>query len=180
MGKKSTFHAKNGKFTSYDHANIVNNGGKKFRMVRTLEPVDAKSDAAPAADAPAPDAGATESVNRVKAKIRALEGRIAPQWLPLSEVIQESRPGSHWNPWPQKVTRTAEFVKSLEDMARVNQMVDMWSKKTADMVASVALYVKKGDKVKVKKLQKMLVQQGEVSQGLINEIEHWLMGWMDG
>ena len=95
------------------------------------------------------------------------------------ESVQESRPGPHWNPWPQKKTKSNEFVKSLEDLARVNSSAGMWSKETADIVANVAWAMKKGDKAKVKKLWKLLAGQSDVSAGLVNEIDHWLKGWME-
>lgn len=83
MGKKSTYHSKNGKFTSYDQANIVNDGGQKFRMVRKLEPVDDKQ----GDGSPPPDVATAENVAKVKAKVDSLASRIAPQWLPLDEVV---------------------------------------------------------------------------------------------
>jgi hypothetical protein len=93
----------------------------------------------------------------------------------LKESLDEGRPGPQWNPWPQKKTKESEFVKSLEDMVRLG----IWSKETSDIVANIARAMKKGDKPKVKKLWKMLAGQSDVSGGLVNEVDHWLKGWME-
>lgn len=83
MAKKS-YHAKNGRFTSFNRANVVNQDGERFRMVRTLEPMDAPEKG----EDPAPDASAAESVVQAKQKVADLAGRIAPQWIPLDEVVR--------------------------------------------------------------------------------------------
>lgn len=114
-----------------------------------------------------------ESINSVL--VKAI-GRIQENEI---EDINESRPGPHWNPHPQKKTKESEFIKSLVDIARVNNQTGLWSQKTTDIVASAAWHMKKNDKAKVKKLWKMLGNQSDVSPGLVNEINHWLMGWMD-
>lgn len=79
-----TFHAKNGRFTSFNRANVVNQGGERFKMVRTLEPLDAPEKD----EAPPPDASAAESVVQAKQKVADLAGRIAPQWISLDEVVK--------------------------------------------------------------------------------------------
>jgi hypothetical protein len=85
MGKKS-YHAKDGKFTSFDRANVVHQNGERFKVVRTLEPVKAQGDGDKTNDAPA----AAENVAQVKAKVNAMAGRIAPQWIALDEVVEAS------------------------------------------------------------------------------------------
>jgi hypothetical protein len=83
MGKKS-YHAKDGKFTSFDRANVVHQNGERFKVVRTLEPVKSQGDGDKTNDATA----AAENVAQVKAKVSAMAGRIAPQWIALDEVVK--------------------------------------------------------------------------------------------
>jgi len=80
---RKTFHAKNGRFTSYNRANVVNQDGAKFRMVRTLEPLDPPKDVEPK-----PDPSTAEGVVAAKQKVADLAGRIAPQWISLDEVVK--------------------------------------------------------------------------------------------
>jgi hypothetical protein len=82
MGKKS-YHAKDGKFTSFNSANVVHQNGERFKVVRTLEPFKTQGDGDKTNDAPA-----AEAVTQVKAKINAMAGRIAPQWIGLDEVVR--------------------------------------------------------------------------------------------
>lgn len=172
---KKTYHAKNGKFTSFDRANIVNQGGERFKLVRTLEPIKDQGDGDQQTD-PA----TAENVAQVKAKVSSMAGRIAPQWISLNAVT-EARPGPHQNPWPQKKTTASELAKSLEDLAKISLKYPdtaTMSKRSADLLANIAWAMKKGDKAKVKRLRDMLIKQGEVSQGIVNEIQNWLMGWV--
>ena len=83
MGTKS-YHAKDGKFTSFDRANVVHQNGERFKVVRTLEPVKAQGDGDKTNDAPA----AAENVAQVKSKVNAMAGRIAPQWIALSQIVE--------------------------------------------------------------------------------------------
>lgn len=83
MGKKS-YHAKDGKFTSFNSANVVHQNGERFKVVRTLEPIKAQGDGDKTNDVPA---AAAEAVNQVKAKVHNMAGRIAPQWIGLDEVV---------------------------------------------------------------------------------------------
>jgi len=76
---KNTFHDKRGRFTSYDKANVVNQGGERFKMVRTLEPIKTEKESEP-------DASTAEHVNMVKEKVSSLANRIAPHWIPLSKI----------------------------------------------------------------------------------------------
>lgn len=78
---KKTYHAKNGRFTSFDRANVVNQGGERFKLVRTLEPLDAPKE-------PEADPSTAEGVMQAKAKVADLAGRIAPQWIALDEVVK--------------------------------------------------------------------------------------------
>jgi hypothetical protein len=92
-------------------------------------------------------------------------------------ALLEARPGPHWNPWPQKKSKSAELGKSLEDLARFATKYPEnsdWSKKTVDLVANIGWAIKKDDTKKVKKLLPLLVKQGETSQGLVNDIKNWL------
>ncbi|MBW2169145.1 MAG: hypothetical protein JRG69_07790 [Deltaproteobacteria bacterium] len=84
MARKS-YHAKNGRFTSFNRANVVNQDGERFKMVRTLEPLDApeKDD-----KTSQPDASTAENVAQAKQKVSDLAGRIAPQWISLDEVVR--------------------------------------------------------------------------------------------
>jgi len=78
-----TYHSKNGKFTSFDNANVVNQNGEKFKVVRSLERVKSQGDGDTTNDPPA-----TESTVLVKEKVSGMAARIAPQWLPLDEVVR--------------------------------------------------------------------------------------------
>lgn len=81
---KKTYHAKNGRFTSFDRANVVNQGGERFKLVRTLEPLDA-----PTKEEPTPaETSTAEGVTQAKQKVHDLAARIAPQWIALDEVVK--------------------------------------------------------------------------------------------
>jgi len=79
MGRK-TFHSKSGRFTSFNRANIVTQDGEKFKMVRTLEPIEPPDNA--------PDAATAEAVVQVKKKVADFANRIAPHWIALDEVVK--------------------------------------------------------------------------------------------
>lgn len=79
MGKRTTHHAKNGRFTSFNRANTVTQDGERFRMVRTLEPIEPKD---------VPDPATAESIVQVKQKVASFANRIAPQWIALDEVVK--------------------------------------------------------------------------------------------
>jgi hypothetical protein len=81
---KKTYHAKDGRFTSFNRANVVNQGGERFKLVRTLEPLDPPKEPEPT---PA-DASTAEGVTQVKQKVHDLAARIAPQWIALDEVVK--------------------------------------------------------------------------------------------
>ena len=102
--------------------------------------------------------------------------------LAEAEALSEARPGPHQNPWPQSKTTAKELVKSLEDLAKFNLKYPenaTMSKKSADLLANIAWAMKKNDKTKTKRLLDMLVRQGDVSGGLINEVGQWLEGWIE-
>ena len=82
MGKKS-YHAKNGRFTSFDSANVVHQNGERFKVVRTLEPIKQQGDSDPSNDS-----ATAEGVTAVKAKVHDMAARIAPQWISLDEVVK--------------------------------------------------------------------------------------------
>lgn len=99
-----------------------------------------------------------------------------------ADELSEARPGPHWNPWPQQKTTAKELAKELEDLAKFNLKYPdnaTMSKKSADLLANIAWAMKKNDKTKTKRLLDMLVRQGDVSQGLINEVGQWLEGWIE-
>ena len=76
---RKTYHAKNGRFTSFNRANVVHQDGERFKMVRTLEPLDPPKE---------PEPEAAEAVVQAKQKVADLAGRIAPQWIALDEVVK--------------------------------------------------------------------------------------------
>lgn len=81
---KKTYHAKDGRFTSFNQANVVNQGGERFKLVRTLEPLDP-----PPKEEPTPaETSTAEGIAQVKAKVRDMAARIAPQWIALDEVVK--------------------------------------------------------------------------------------------
>lgn len=102
--------------------------------------------------------------------------------LAEAEALSEARPGPHQNPWPQSKTTAKELAKSLEDLAKINLKYPdnaTMSKKSADLLANISWAMKKNDKTKAKRLLDMLVRQGDVSGGLINEVGQWLEGWIE-
>lgn len=80
-----TYHSKSGKFTSYNHASSISDGGKRFKMVRTLEPIKPPEQASePTSETPPGDVA--EMVMRAQALARRRTGTRG-RWLPIDEML---------------------------------------------------------------------------------------------
>lgn len=103
------------------------------------------------------------------------KGKMTPSEIVKAGGVAEARPGPHQNPWPQRKSKADEFVQSIDTLVRVMD----FSPTTTSLLKKTSAAMKKGDKAQVKRLWKALADGGEVSAGLVNEIDHWLKGWMD-
>lgn len=92
------------------------------------------------------------------------------------DMVGESRPGPHWNPWPTKPTTAKDLAQGLERSAKTMSK-DLkgygFTQQQVDVTASVAWAIKHGDKAKVRKL---VDRYGDKIIGGINEVMQWLDG----
>lgn len=104
MGKAS-YHAKNGRFTSYDKANIVNKGGERFKMVRTLEPI--KQDKGKEPEPPPEKSAQAEAILYAKTKVHSMDVEDYGGWVSIDEMCglshqEKARFGKGSSPSPKK------------------------------------------------------------------------------
>jgi len=94
----------------------------------------------------------------------------------VAAAYRASRPGPHWNPWPTRQTTTKDLIEGLETSARFSDNLG-WSDATARLVNDIAQALRRNDEAKVRRLLPALVRAGEVSAGMVNEIQAWLDGF---
>lgn len=90
-----------------------------------------------------------------------------------------SRPGTHWNPWPQKRTTVKDLWSGLESAAKAaSKDPERFgvTKEQIDATANVAWAIKKGDKKRVEMLIRKSADKIIGGQGSVNEIMQWLDG----
>jgi hypothetical protein len=75
---RKTYHGKGGRFANFDSAHLVTQGGKKFRVTRTLEPIDG--------DGQAIDSQKAESILAMVSKGRQRSLALV-DWLVSSGVL---------------------------------------------------------------------------------------------
>lgn len=87
---KRTFHDGQGRFTSFHRASSVTDGGKRFRVVRTMEPIDVPQAAPEPEEGPssgAPPADVAEMVRQAHALAARRTRDRGGRWSSIGEVL---------------------------------------------------------------------------------------------
>lgn len=87
---RKTYHGKGGRFASFDSAHVVTQGGKKFRVTRTLEPIDG--------DGQPIDAQKAESILSLVSKGRSRSLALVDWLVSTGVLVVEGRCGCGGEP----------------------------------------------------------------------------------